>query len=211
MKLPFGTFIRPLHRALARLGGLHRNDSGTAAVSFLLCLPIFLTIVAIIVQYALIVNAKIMVTSAAANAARAAITSLPDEVSENVKKAACFTLVPVSPQAKGQADDEGVALYDALKGAGVSASSTFADRYTFAKAATTVEYPQQRYKFTHGQDIDVTVRYRMLMTVPIWGAVFGQQDVVAGVSGKFWTVTSTVRVQTAHGRAAGADSSGWPQ
>jgi len=52
----------------------------------------------IFVQFALILNAKIMVTNAAAAAARSAMTSLPEESPENVKRAACFMLVPVSPR-----------------------------------------------------------------------------------------------------------------
>ena len=210
-------------RSWSRLRGLHRSESGTAAVSFILCLPIFLTIVAIIVQYALIVNAKIIVTSAAANAARAAMTSLPEETPDNVTKAARFSVVPVSPKAKGQPDAEGFAIASALltvkndPNNPISADKAdkfvadFAARYTYAMEAVTVDYPALPYKFKTGQDIDVTVHYKMLMTVPIWQFAFGKQDIVGGVKGKYFTIKSTVRVQTAHGRGANADNWGLPQ
>src|SRR5215212_9878765 len=82
------------------------SDTGSAAVSFILAFPIFLTIVGIVVQMALMVNAKIMVTHAADAAARAAATSLPDGHPENVQKAAWQALAPISPKSTGAAASE---------------------------------------------------------------------------------------------------------
>ena len=90
------------------------DDSGAAAVSFILAFPIFLTIVGIVVQTALMVNAKMMVTQAADAAARAAVASLPDEHPENIVKAAYMSLAPLSPPAASTSSDAS-AVYDALK------------------------------------------------------------------------------------------------
>jgi len=47
-----------------------------------------------------------------------------------------------------------------------------------------------------------TVRYKFFLTVPGARGMLGWSGNVAGVDGRFWTVQSTVKVQTAHGRAA---------
>ena len=52
-------------------------DRGTVAVTFLLSLPILLFIIAIFVQYALIVNAQLVIDRAVQAAARTAMTALP--------------------------------------------------------------------------------------------------------------------------------------
>ena len=67
------------HRAVAGglLRRLARDDSATASVSFILTLPIFLIIFAMILQLALVVNAALAVNYAAFTGARSAIVSLP--------------------------------------------------------------------------------------------------------------------------------------
>jgi Flp pilus assembly protein TadG len=175
-------------------------------------LPLFLAILAVAVQYALMVNAKILVTDAAAAAARSAMTSLPEESPDNIKKAACFMLVPICPKAAGGASAEAQQIADALATLQTTVPSAFAERYTYAQAAAEVIYPNGDYKHTHGEDILVTVRYRFYMTVPLAMRLMGgQSDTVAGIEGRFWTVESTVRVQTSHGRAADSDGNGWAQ
>jgi hypothetical protein len=188
---------------------LHRDEGGTAAVSFILCLPVFLTIVGIIVQFALMINAKMMVNNAAAAAARSAMTSLPEEHPENVKKAACFMLVPVSPKAAIASSQDARDYSQALKDLQADAPPTFPERYTYAENAVVVSYPNRDYKRLPGQEIEVTVSYKFFLTVPGAKGLFGWAGNIAGVEGRFWTVQSTVKVQTAHGRAARADSTGW--
>src|SRR5215208_3151052 len=100
------------------LRALH-DDRGAAAVSFILAFPIFLTIVSILVQMALMVNAKLTVQHAADAAARAAATSLPDGHPENVSRAAWMALAPLSPKATTTPASAASADYDALKSLGV--------------------------------------------------------------------------------------------
>jgi len=193
---------------------LLHSDGASAAVSFILAFPIFLTIVAIVVQMALMVNAKIMVTHAADAAARAAATSLPDGHPENVQKAAWQALAPISPKSTGAAASEGSDVYNALKAVGAKPSETFAARYTYAMGATDVTWtPQQKdFEGSPGQEVEVTVTYKFMLTVP--GAMRMVPDAdpatVAGVKGRFWSVTAKGRAVTAHGRKAPANGSGWP-
>lgn len=204
--MPLGTQIKT---AWLRM---HRDERGTAAVSFILCLPIFIVIVSTIVQFALIVNAKIMVTHAAAQAARAGITSLPEELPENVRKAAAFALAPISPKSGEGNLAEAGDIYEALTTLGAKVGSDFPSRYTYANNAMTLTYPQLQYKNMAGQDLPVTIEYKFQLTVP-WAipqAIKGKTT-VSGVTGYFWTVKSTVIVKSSHGRAANADWTGWPQ
>ncbi len=55
-----------------------------------------------------------------------------------------------------------------------------------------------------------TVSYRFYLTVPVAGTLIGQTDTIAGVSGRFFTLSATVKAETAHGREATADATGWP-
>ncbi len=68
-------------------------------MSFVLVFPIFLLIVGILVQYALLLNARVWVEHAADVAARSAVTALPDDRPAAVEKAAILALVPLSPAA----------------------------------------------------------------------------------------------------------------
>jgi Flp pilus assembly protein TadG len=182
-------------------------------VSFVLAFPIFLTIVAIIVQMALMVNAKVVVTHAADSAARAAATSLPDGKPENVERAAWMALAPLSPQAQSPVAAEAAADYDALRRMGVDVPESFPARYTYATEATAVSWsPDVDFSRSEGQEVEVTVTYRFQLTVP--GAMkmaAADDDTVAGVKGRFWEVTARSRVQTAHGRKARAYDDGWPR
>jgi Flp pilus assembly protein TadG len=201
--------------SLTRLRKTLRSDDGAAAVSFILAFPIFLTIVAIIVQLALMVNAKLMVVNAADTAARSAATSLPDEHPENIHHAAWLALAPVSPRAEGPVASEAAAAADALRRVGVEVPDTFAARATYAKDATTVSWdpdPREGFADKPAQEVDVTVTYRFRLTVPVaMRIVSAAEDTVAGVKGRFWDVSSTSKTQTAHGRKTSSGYYGWPE
>ena len=183
-------------------------------MSFILALPIFLTIVSVVVQLALMVNAKIMVAHAADAAARAAATSLPDGHPENIAHAARLALVPVCPQATTSTAPEADADAAALRTLGVNVADSFPARYTYAMDATKVSWTPADLDFASsaGQTVDVTVTYKFQLTVP--GAMRlgeGENTTVGGIQGWFWEVSATSRVQTAHGRKAHADADGWPE
>ena len=190
-------------------------DRGSAAVPFILSLPIFLLILAILVQYALIVNAKIMIDHSAQSAARAAVTSLPENQSDNIKSAACLTLTPLSPVALSGVEDQATSIYNALLTSGVPVADTFPARYTYAMDATTVDYtsPDDPVDYVHarGHQVDVSVTYRFRLTVPAAMRLIGKSDTVAGVEGRFLDIISTSRVETSHSRQAASGDSGWPQ
>jgi hypothetical protein len=201
---------------LRKIAAALHDDSGAAAISFIFCLPIFLTIVGIIVQLALMVNAKIVVTQAADAAARAAMTSLPDEHPENIQQAAWMTLVPICPksQSSGGGGAEASDAYQALQRLGVDVPDSFPDRYGYAMQAAKVSWSPDDVDFAHsaGQEVQVKVTYRFLLTVP--GAMrmlATDKESVAGVEGRFWDVTGTSKVQTSHGRKTHAGEDGWPQ
>lgn len=194
---------------------LHDDTGAAAAVSFILVLPIFLTVVAILVQTALMVNAKIVVTHAADAAARAAVTSLPDGKPENVTRAAWMALVPISPVATDGDASEATADYDALQAAGVEVPESFPSRYTYAMEAATVSWAPESsevdFERSAGQELEVTVTYRFQLTVPAaMRFAKAQDDTIAGVKGRFWEVTGRAKVQTSHGRKTRAERDGWP-
>jgi Flp pilus assembly protein TadG len=200
---------RKLSGATWRIAG----NRGSAAIPFLIALPIFLMIVGILVQYALIVNAKSMLDEATILAARSAATCLPDQESDRIAKAARMALVTISPQAKVAEDPEGSQIAGALGQMGATISDTYASRYTYAKEATTVTWNPSGVDFlkSPGQEVEVTVKYRYFLTVP--GAmrfVSDSTDPVAGVPGRFVTLISRCKVQTAHGRQTMVNTSGWP-
>jgi len=195
---------RLLWRALA-------DDRGAVAVSFILTFPIFLLIAAIIVQYALLLNARLVVEHAAQTAARAAATALPDERPELVLRAARTALAPLSPRAGVAPEAEALRTAEALADCGVNVAESFADRYTYAMAATRAAWSGGGWPNRAGREVEVTVRYRFLLTVP--GAsrlISAGRTSVAGVEGRFTTLVATARAQASHGRKAAADSSGWP-
>lgn len=198
------------------IASLHRDDGAAAAVSFVIAFPIFLTIVGVLVQISLMVNAKIMVTAAADAAARAAVTSLPDEKPENIGRAAWIALAPLSPEAASTTASEASADYDALKTAGVDVPETFPARYTYAKEAAAVswspEAPAADFVHEVGREVEVTVTYKFLLTVPGAKTFASATDgTVAGVEGRFWEVTGKAKAMTSHGRKVRSLGNGWPE
>jgi len=212
MPLQLAHFRLKLAASLQRFARTLHSDRGSAAVPFILALPIFLLIVAILVQYAIIVNAKLLVDHAAQAAARAAVTSLPEGHPENVRSAAYMGMAMVSPTAKTAATPEADAVYQALQTVGVPVTSNFPARYTYAAEATDVDWTEPvDLTLSRARPVDVTVTYRLYLTVPGAMRVIGSADTIAGVHGRFLTIASTTRVEMSHSRKAAAGGGGWPQ
>jgi Flp pilus assembly protein TadG len=189
------------------------DDRGAATTSFILAFPIFLTIVGIVVQMALMVNAKVVVNHAADVAARAAVTSLPDGHPENISQAAWVALAPLSPKAAASTS-QSQTVYSALQQVGANVADSFPARYSFAQEATQVTWSpdSQDLSQSAGQPLTVVVTYRFQLTVPgIMKMAQASEDTVAGVHGWFWNVTGTCQVETSHGRKTNASDNGWPQ
>jgi len=206
-----------------------RHNRGTVAVTFLLALPIFLWIICIMTQYALMVNARMGVNRAVMAAGRSAVTSLPTDPDvdyvdgiRNVNRAAWMALEPLSPKATDIAMDA-QAVVAAMENLGVNVPSSYAARYSYAQAATTVEWARvddndvpiseptwEPLDFAEhvGQRIRLTVRYKFYINVPGIRSLpgFGQNDTVAGITGKFFTMSASYIVQLTHGREAGVNN-----
>jgi|GEM_PF-5373294 len=192
---------------------LLRGEHGGAAVPFILALPIFLTILAVIIQFALLVNAKITLNQAAQATARAAMTSLPDELPTNVQRAARMSLAPVSPAAKTGLSNEAVEITSSLATLGINPGNTYGARYTYAEAVTNASYPNQvgsNFAYNEGQLVEVHVDYLVYLPVPIAQRFIGQRRTIAGIEGWFLQMRGTARVMTSHGRKTSAHSDGWP-
>ncbi len=175
-------------------------------------LPIFLWIVAILVQYALMMNAKISIDNAAAVTARSAVTSLPDDRKASVYASAYMALEPISPKATTATIDSADQIYDALQATGVDVAESFPARFTYAANATKVTWtPDIDYTKSKGRELTVSLVYRFYLTVPGAKLLVGSQDSVAGVNGRFMDIASVpVTVQTAHSMATPSDGNGWP-
>lgn len=203
--------VVPCRVARRALRALH-DDGGAASISFIIALPIFLTIVAILVQLGLMVNAKVVVAHAADTAARSAVTCLPEDRPEAVQQAAWLALASVSPISTAGTAVEADDMAEALGNAGVDVPSSLAGRISYAREATSVTWtPQRDFRRSAGGPIDVTVTYRFRLTVPVaMRIVPAMQETIAGVTGRFWEVSSTTRVEVSHGREARSDNTGWP-
>lgn len=200
-----------MHLASMLARRLH-DDRAAVAVSFILVFPIYLLIVGILVQYALLLAARVWVEHAAQVAARSAVTALPDLRPQAVEKAAVMALAPLSPVARGSnVDGEAADMADALQRCGVNLPDTFAQRYTYAKQATRVSCSGGDYVNTHGQEIRVTVRYHFLLTVPGASRILAPHyDTVAGVEGRYQTLVASTTVITSHGRKTRSHGDGVP-
>jgi hypothetical protein len=219
---------------------LRGHDRGTVAVTFLMALPILLFVLAVIIQYAMIVNARIVLNRAAAGAARSAMTALPTDPSVDtlgdgpgappldgvafVKMAACERLESISPVASIPA---GIANSDTqtIEGYGFSINQSYGQRYDYADQATTIHWqvvddagnpigdpdpPPSFLCHCSGQHVQLTVSYQFYLNVPGAKLFMGGSGNVAGVSGRFITLNTTYDVQLSHGREAMTNADGSP-
>jgi Flp pilus assembly protein TadG len=217
---------------------LRGRDRGTVAITFLLSLPLLLFILCILTQYALMINARLVVAHAAANAARTAMTALPTDPAvdttgnssdldgvEFVNTTARMQLEAISPVAKITPSEEAASITNALQIAGADIPDSYKDRYTFAENATTISWQRldsngtpiveeqwepAQFAAASGQRIRLTVQYNFLLNVPAVSFFIGHADTIAGVTGRFATFTSTFDVQLAHGRETATNANGWP-
>lgn len=238
----------PLHDAA-------RGTRATVMVEFVLVLPILLTLIAMVVQIALLANAALIVRYAAFSAARSAIVRLAypnwpprqilDDQPEKVELAAQLILAGISPAAAAGGDEAALVILAIHRAQdGPWGSRTFDERMTYAKQATRVQtivspaplvpqfpddilppwarkvssytglddageeitrilhelagvIPPQARDLVALPQVRVAVDYDFLITLPgIWSFLPGVSDAPAGVRGKAFTLTQTVRLQS---------------
>ncbi len=182
------------------IGRLLREDAGSASVSFILTLPIFLTVLAVIVQSALLVNASLVVNYAAFASARTAITNTD---TKQPRRAAALVLSGISPKGLSSGSTESDARYiqRTLQRSGVSLPSTFTQRYGYALAATTVSPSDRVPTVLGGRSITVKVKYQFQLTVPGAAVILSPaRSSVAGVQGRFVTIPAQCILQASPGR-----------
>jgi hypothetical protein len=213
---------------------LHMRDKGTVAITFLMSLPILLAIIGILVQYALLVNARLTLDRAVAAAARSAMTSLPTDPTidrnpadgapldglANVQRTASLSLEPLSPAA-GFITFDASNVSQALSQIGVPLPDGFAARYSYAQTAHSVQIDPidingnlqangVNFARTAAPRIRLTVRYDFQLTVPFASLLIGRPDTVAGLNGRFLTLSSARDVQLSDGREAPTNANGEP-
>ena len=146
-------------------------DHGSAAVSFILTFPIFLTIVAVIVQLALMVNARIMV---AVLPGRCRPIGDDKPFLTDIRKMSGMPLHPrklcaLGPEAtSGSSRRCGGCAVNALRSLGVDVPDSLAARYAYAMEATTVSWsPEIDFAArSKASEVEVTVNYQFHLTVP---------------------------------------------
>ncbi len=215
-------------RLIARL--FKGRDKGTVAVTFLLSLLVFVPVTGVIVQWALLANAMEVVNRAASAAARSAMVVLPTDPAVDTTygqapadRAAWMVLESISPQAQasqaGQqqvlSPDDGQTVADALSAAGYTVLPSYPARYAFAQQSGTITIQPQGaaanasggqplYAELQAPQVQITITYQFRLTVPMFNMLLGQPMTVAGVSGRYMTLTATRTVQLSDGREAGS-------
>jgi len=215
-------------------------DRGTVAVTFLISLPILLFVIAVIVQYAMIVNARLVLNRAAAGAARSAMTALSTDPRIEtmgdgvgapaldgvafVKMAACERLESISPVASigagiDNTDTQTIERY------GFKINQSYGQRYDYADQATTIHWqvvddagnpigdPDPPPSFLcrcSSQHVQLTVSYQFYLNVPGAKLFIGDVGSVAGVNGRFITLSTTYDLQLSHGRETATYGDGSP-
>ena len=225
-------FFAPLSMAHARVDSMRRmvggywqllkgRDRGTVAITFLLSLPILMTVIGVLVQYTLLANAKLTVDRAVQAAARSAMTALPtDPVIDTrggpalVQRAALMTLEALSPVSP-EVSADGMTVADALAQVGANPPASYAARYSYAQQATQlailpIDGTGMNYAASAAPRVRITVQYDFQLTVPLLKDVIGRTATVAGITGRFLTLTSSLDVQLSHGREAPTDGVGDP-
>ncbi len=206
---------------------LRGRDKGTVAVTFMLVLPFLMGLVGMLVQYALLLNARLTVDRAAQAAARSAMTSLPTDILINDKggpgypnRSALMILESLSPASRNGTSSEAIAVMDALASLGANPPSSYAARYTYAQEGTQITIEPIDAggtvitAFTYAQApaprARITVAYNYQLTVPLIKDIIGHSETIGGINGRFITITSIMDVQLSPGREAPTNGIGNP-
>ncbi len=206
-----------LPHAAGHFEWLRGRDRGTVTLTFALSLPILLLLIGVLVQFALLANARMTLDRAVQAGARSAMTSLPTDQGIGDAGGAAFversirmTLESLSPASTDSPSSEAQSVADALQQIGATLPDRYIQRYTYGQEATVIQItpidvngaPVNVTDFSKvaAPRVRLTVQYDFQLTVPIVGSTVGRLDTVGGISGRFITLTSTLDVQLSPGR-----------
>ena len=157
------------------------EESGTAMLDFILTFPLFVMILLIVIQFALMINARIVVSWAAFAAARSAVVWTDDglEVAERrARKAAAVACTAISPSTLTPPSlDLGALLLVA------HATNTIPHRFlrvprmhSYALSATEVEVRagSEMGEIGAHDPVTVTVTYQFHLAVPYADSIFSR-------------------------------------
>src|SRR3982751_2374965 len=157
------------------------EESGTATLDFVLTFPFFVMILLIVIQFALMVNARIVVSWAAFAAARSAIVWTDDglEVAKKrAQRAAAVACTAISPSGLTLPSlDSGAMLLLAHGGAIVPHRFLRVPRmHSYALSATEVEIQagNEKGKIGPHDPVTVTVTYQFHLAVPYADGIFSR-------------------------------------
>ncbi len=172
-----------------------KNQDGTAIIEFALVLPFLLGMILLMAQSSLLMGGYLSVNYASFCAARAAIVQIPRETNSellntvndyddpeasgklwNIKAAAVWGVTPVSPgtltppSAQGQVLRDGLERFFEVNNAPVPwwVNDQLESRLSYAEENTFVSLvpPKNGNVYQEREDITVTVRYNIYLSVP---------------------------------------------
>lgn len=166
--------VRPPWREVAR-----REDGGTVMLDFILTFPLFVIIVLTVVQLALLINARLVVSYAAFAAARSAVVWLPEGIGaaqEHAERAAALACIPVSHPVPGL----GLLATPPLVPVFIHGEDWWrrvqrgGEKHVYAQLATEVELrdPKGGQDFGPRTPVTATVRHQFFLDVPYADGLF---------------------------------------
>ena len=167
-----------------------KSERATATLEFAMVLPIFFMIVLVVIQFALMVNARLVVGYGAYAAARAAVVST-DGGSEGAKhraqKSAALACMAISPALEPDVNDGRLSIFFAhslrLDKSPLDSFEKFSRRWRragpklrYAQDHTSVEIEgaDARRRFGPRDPVTAVVTHEFHMGVPYAGATLGQ-------------------------------------
>lgn len=170
----------PLSPALPSARDLvERKESGTAMLDFVLTFPFFVMILLIVIQFALMVNARIVVSWAAFAAARSAVVWTDDgmEVAQRrAQAAAAVACTAISPSVLALPDPGSLLLIAHGTPQTLRRALRVSGMHQYALSATEVEVKAGSVKGEIGphDPVTVSVTYQFHLAVPYADGIFSR-------------------------------------
>jgi hypothetical protein len=200
-----GLLLRAGRRACRQAGRRPDGEDGTAIIEFALVLPIALVIVLLMIQSSMLMGGYLCVNYASYCATRAAVTYIPAEVGDEepnvvadesdpeiseklsrMHQAAAWAVMPIGDGAYEQASPYSDVLVEGLESllARYDRSSwpALRDRlgrklaYAEQNTAVVLSPPSDGIRYAEHEDLTVTVRHNLYLSVPYAGLLLARLD-----------------------------------